>query len=132
MRSFFNNVAQIRLVTDDPDVFDTVSITKMYDGEKGEAGQSGSGGLSVILGNEAQNIACTSGGLVQSAVEVTIPFTGYVGDYADRLHLRGGCAAFGCDSKIQYCRHRLGLRRGSAGLCLRRDPWRRFGADGNH
>ena len=76
---FFNNVAQIRLVTDDPDVFDTVSITKMYDGEKGEAGQSGSGGLSVILGNEAQNIACTSGGLVQSAVEVTIPFTGYVG-----------------------------------------------------
>lgn len=76
---FFNNVAQIRLVTDDPDVFDTVSITKMYDGEKGQAGQSGSGGLSVILGNEAQNIACTSGGLVQSAVEVTIPFTGYVG-----------------------------------------------------
>ena len=72
-------MAQIRLVTDDPDVFDTVSITKMYDGEKGEAGQSGSGGLSVILGNEAQNIACTSGGLVQSAVEVTIPFTGYVG-----------------------------------------------------
>lgn len=76
---FFNNVAQIKLVTDDPDVYDTVSITKMYDGEKGEAGQSGSGGLSVILGNEAQNIACTSSGLVQSAVDVTIPFTGYVG-----------------------------------------------------
>ena len=76
---FFNNVAQIRLVTDAPDVFDTVSITKMYDGEKGEAGQSGSGGLSVILGNEAQNIACTSSGLVQSAVDVTIPFTGYIG-----------------------------------------------------
>lgn len=76
---FFNNVAQIRLVTDDPDVFDTVSITKMYDGEKGEAGQSGSGGLSVILGNEAQNIACTSGGLVQSAVEVTIPSPGMWG-----------------------------------------------------
>lgn len=76
---FFNNVAQIKLVTDDLDVFDTVSITKMYDGEKGQAGQSGSGGLSVILGNEAQNIACTSSGLVQSAVEVTIPFTGYVG-----------------------------------------------------
>lgn len=76
---FFNNVAQIKLVTDDLDVFDTVSITKMYDGEKGQAGQSGSGGLSVILGNEAQNIACTSSGLVQSAMEVTIPFTGYVG-----------------------------------------------------
>ena len=76
---FFNNVAQIKLVTDDTDVFDTVTITKMYDGEKGEAGQAGSGGLSVILGNEAQNITCTSGGLVQSAVDVTIPFTGYVG-----------------------------------------------------
>lgn len=76
---FFNNVAQIKLVTDDTDVFDTISITKMYDGEQGKPGESGSGGLSVILGNEAQNIACTSGGAVQSAVDVTIPFTGYVG-----------------------------------------------------
>lgn len=29
---FVNNVAQIKLVTSDSDVFDTVSITKMYDG----------------------------------------------------------------------------------------------------
>lgn len=76
---FFNNVAQIKLVTDDADVFDTISITKMYDGEQGKPGESGSGGLSIILGNEAQNIACTSAGAVQSAVDVTIPFTGYVG-----------------------------------------------------
>ena len=59
---FFNNVAQIKLVTDDADVFDTISITKMYDGEQGQPGQAGAGGLSVILGNEAQNIACTTGG----------------------------------------------------------------------
>uniref|UniRef100_UPI0035650379 hypothetical protein n=1 Tax=Ruminococcus sp. 5_1_39BFAA TaxID=457412 RepID=UPI0035650379 len=76
---FFNNVAQIKLVTDDADVFDTISITKMYDGEQGQPGQAGAGGLSVILGNEAQNIACTTGGAVQAAVDVTIPFTGYVG-----------------------------------------------------
>lgn len=73
---FFNNVAQIKLVTDDTDVFDTVTITKMYDGVKGSAG---SGGLSIILGNEAQNIACSASGAVQSAVDVTIPFTGYIG-----------------------------------------------------
>ena len=76
---FFNNVAQIKLVTDDADVFDTISITKMYDGEQGQPGQAGAGGLSIILGNEAQNIACTTGGAVQAAVDVTIPFTGYVG-----------------------------------------------------
>ena len=79
---FVNNVAQIMIVTDDADVYDTITITKIYDGAKGETGASGSdgtGGLSVILGNEAQTIACTNGGLVASAVDVTIPFTGYVG-----------------------------------------------------
>lgn len=76
---FFNNVAQIKLVTDDADVFDTITITKMYDGEQGKPGQTGSGGLSVILGNEAQSIACTTDGKVQTALDVTIPFTGYLG-----------------------------------------------------
>lgn len=82
---FVNNVAQIKLATDDADVYDTVSITKIYDGSKGDTGADGAdgadgtGGLSIILGNEAQTIACTNGGLVQSAVDVTIPFTGYIG-----------------------------------------------------
>lgn len=76
---FFNNVAQIKLLTDDDDVYDTITITKMYDGAKGSTGATGSGGLSVILGNEGQTIACTNGGLVSPAVEVAIPFTGYVG-----------------------------------------------------
>ena len=31
---FFNNVAQIKLLTDDVDVYDTVTITKIYDGER--------------------------------------------------------------------------------------------------
>lgn len=79
---FINNVAQIKLVTDDSDVYDTITITKMYDGAKGEqgaTGTAGSGGLSVILGNEAQTIACTSAGAVAADLTITIPFTGYVG-----------------------------------------------------
>lgn len=82
---FVDNVAQIRLVTDDADVYDTVTITKIYDGAKGDTGATGDkgdtgiGGLSVILGNESQTIAGTNGGLVQSAVDVTIPFVGYIG-----------------------------------------------------
>ena len=76
---FVDNVAQIRLVTDDADVYDTVTITKIYDGAAGDKGDTGTGGLSVILGNESQTIACTNGGLVQSAVDVTIPFVGYIG-----------------------------------------------------
>lgn len=79
---FINNVAQIKIVTSDADVYDTITITKIYDGAKGDTGatgSAGSGGLSVILGNEAQTIACTNGGLVASALDVTIPFTGYIG-----------------------------------------------------
>ncbi len=79
---FVNNVAQIKLVTDDSDVYDTITITKMYDGAKGEqgaAGSAGTGGLSVILGNEAQTIACNASGEVSAALNITIPFTGYVG-----------------------------------------------------
>lgn len=79
---FVNNVAQIKLVTDDADVYDTVTITKIYDGAKGEqgaAGSAGTGGLSIILGNEAQTIACTSAGAVSAELTITIPFTGYVG-----------------------------------------------------
>ena len=76
---FFNGVAQIKLATDDPDVYDTTSLTKIYDGSQGEPGAAGTGGLSVILGNEAQNIACTSGGMVVAATDITIPFMGYVG-----------------------------------------------------
>lgn len=82
---FINNVAQIKLVTDDADVYDTVTITKMYDGSKGEPGGKGdpgtpgTGGLSVILGNETESIACTSAGKTAAASTITVPFTGYVG-----------------------------------------------------
>lgn len=79
---FNNNVAQIKVVTSDSDVYDTITITKMYDGAKGAdggKGATGSGGLSVILGNENQAIACTSAGKTSAASTITIPFTGYVG-----------------------------------------------------
>lgn len=79
---FIDNVAQIKLLTDDADVYDTISITKMYDGSKGSPGSpgaAGTGGLSIILGNEAQTIACSSYGVATAALDITIPFTGYVG-----------------------------------------------------
>ena len=76
---FANNVAQIKLVTSEPDVYDTVTITKIYEGPRGDPGTSGAGGISVILGHEAQAIACSSGGAVSAATDVTIPFTAYQG-----------------------------------------------------
>ena len=79
---FVDNVAQIKLVTTDSDVFDTVTITKIYDGAKGDkgaTGSAGSGGISIVLGNETQAIACTSAGKTSAASTISIPFTGYVG-----------------------------------------------------
>ena len=79
---FVSNVAQIRVTTSESDVFDTVTITKIDDGAKGDKGNPGSagtGGLSVVLGNETQTIACTSAGKTSAASTITIPFTGYVG-----------------------------------------------------
>lgn len=79
---FNNNVAQIKLVTSEVDIYDTITITKMYDGVKGDQGNpgtAGSGGLSIILGNESQTIACSETGIVSAATEIAIPFTGYIG-----------------------------------------------------
>ena len=79
---FVNNVAQIRVTTSENDVYDTLTISKIYDGAKGDKGNPGSagtGGLSVFLGNEAQTIACTSEGKTSAASTISIPFTGYVG-----------------------------------------------------
>lgn len=79
---FVNNVAQIRVTTSENDVYDTLTISKIYDGakgDKGNPGSSGTGGLSVVLGNETQTIACTSEGKTSAASMISIPFTGYVG-----------------------------------------------------
>ncbi len=79
---FVNNVAQIRVLTSESDVYDTLTISKIYDGAKGDKGSPGSagtGGLSVVLGNENQTLACTSGGKTSAASTIMIPFTGYVG-----------------------------------------------------
>lgn len=79
---FVDNVAQIKLVTNNSDAFDTITITKIYDGAKGDkgaTGSAGSGGISIVLGNETQAIACTSGGKTSAASTISIPFTGYVG-----------------------------------------------------
>lgn len=76
---FVNNVAQIKLATSDANVYDTISISKLYDGAKGDPGSAGPGGYSVVVGNESQVIACSSGGAVSAATNVTIPFVAYSG-----------------------------------------------------
>lgn len=76
---FNDNVAQIKLLTSETDVYDTVSISKLYDGSKGDPGSAGPGGYSVVVGNESQVIACASGGTVSAATNVTIPFVAYRG-----------------------------------------------------
>ena len=48
---FNNNTAVIKLITNDINISDTITITKLYDGVTGETGV---GGLSIIMGNEAQ------------------------------------------------------------------------------
>ena len=109
---FNDNVAQIKLVTSDADVYDTITITKLYDGAQGEPGtpgSAGSGGLSVILSNEAQTIPCSSGGAVAAATTVTIPFAAYEGIYARH----GDYTWFRCsdlcqerDPRRSFCAHR--------------------------
>lgn len=76
---FVNNVAQIKLTASDANVYDTISISKLYDGAKGDPGSAGPGGYSVVVGNESQVIACASGGTVSAATNVAIPFTAYRG-----------------------------------------------------
>lgn len=46
---FIDNVAQIKLLTDDADVYDTISITKMYDGSKGSPGSPGAARNQVVF-----------------------------------------------------------------------------------
>ena len=76
---FVDNVAQIKLLTSDNNIYDTITISKLYDGAKGDPGNTGPGGISVSVGNESQVIACASGGTVSAATMVTIPFTAYRG-----------------------------------------------------
>lgn len=73
---FVRDTVQIKLVTSDLEVYDTLTITKLSDGDNGA---DGTGGLSIILGNEAQTIACNADGAVLEETVIEIPFTGYIG-----------------------------------------------------
>lgn len=58
---FFNNIATIKLITTDNSVSDTTTITKIYDGVKGNAGTEAT---TVVLSNEAQVLAADLNGSV--------------------------------------------------------------------
>lgn len=73
---FQGDTAQIRLLTSDASVYDTTTLTKIYDGKQGDDGDST---LTVVLGNEAQTIACDSDGKTLEDTTIEIPYTGYSG-----------------------------------------------------
>lgn len=78
---FNNNVATIRLSTEDSDIYDTISITKLYDGTDGTNGAAGVGGLSVVVGNESQILVANAdtNHTIAAATTITIPITAYKG-----------------------------------------------------
>lgn len=65
--------------TDESDALDYQTVIVSYDGDKGADGATGEGGLSVILGNEAEIITCDTGALVSQDQTITIPYTVYKG-----------------------------------------------------
>lgn len=77
---FVNNIATIKLSTENSDIFDIISISKLYDGKTGSGGATGAGGLSVILGNESQILTATeAANHPVSATTITIPIMAYKG-----------------------------------------------------
>lgn len=90
---FVNDVATIKLSTENADVYDIISISKLYDGtagadgkpgedgEDGQPGEDGIGGLSVILGNESQILVANNNTnhTIISATTIKIPITAYLG-----------------------------------------------------
>lgn len=77
---FINNIATIKLSTENSDIFDIISISKLYDGKTGSGGATGAGGLSVILGNESQILTATeAANHPVSATTITIPIMAYKG-----------------------------------------------------
>lgn len=78
---FVNNVATIKLSTENADVYDIISISKLYDGKAGQGGATGAGGLSVIVGNESQILSATeaTNHPITAATTITIPITAYEG-----------------------------------------------------
>ncbi len=78
---FVDDVATIKLSTENTDVYDIISISKLYDGKAGTNGAAGAGGLSVIIGNEAQSIIAdaSTNHPISAATTITIPITAYKG-----------------------------------------------------
>lgn len=73
---FNGNTAIIKILTSDVNVYDTITITKLYDGATGQAGQ---GGIALSVGNESQQISCNNDGTVSGAQVINIPFSGFKG-----------------------------------------------------
>lgn len=63
---FNSNVAKIKLVTSDADVYDVISITKVYDGPTGGQGDAGKDSYTIYLTNESHTFPGTTDAAVAS------------------------------------------------------------------
>lgn len=75
---FNSGIAKIKLSTSDPDIYDIISITKVYDGPTGadgapgETGAAGADAYTVILTNESHTFSGTTTNAIASSVETNI------------------------------------------------------------
>lgn len=65
--------------TEDSEALDSQIVVITSDGATGATGADGKGGLSVILGNEAELITCGTDALISEDQTITIPYTIYEG-----------------------------------------------------
>lgn len=72
--TIFNSagVAKIKLVTNDNDVFDIITISKLYDGLKGGQGDAGQSAYTIFLTNESYTFPGTTNSAKSDSVETEI------------------------------------------------------------
>lgn len=68
---FFNDVATIKVITNDPNITDIISIAKIHDGIAGGIGTAGKDAIVVLLTNEAQILSANKNGQCKATTMTT-------------------------------------------------------------
>lgn len=76
---FFNDTATVRVLTNDANITDAVTLSKLYDGATGATGAVGPGAISVMCDNEAEIFPASKDGLVTPAKTSIVKITAYQG-----------------------------------------------------
>lgn len=67
-----SGMAKIKLVTSDPDVYDIITISKVYDGATGATGTPGAAAYTILLTNEAYSFPGTTNTAKESSVTTEV------------------------------------------------------------